>query len=390
MDFSQTPGGSAASNSFNIQHGHSASTSLSFLDRSSQTNTSSSQAPGGGAGGQAGGGGTGGGRTITGPALVGGYGGHGAPYFPGHTHGHTGAYPTTTGGGPRNPGERDRDRERERERGEKGDKTQQQTPWLADNSEQISPFDPSTMIQSSNSNDESSSSLYFSRPNLGPKLNSRVGNYNYSCPEIVIGTGYDHTADWWAVGILCFHFLAGITPFEAKTQEETMENIVTFRAAWDLLPETVSNECKHFMASIFLPRHSEDRLGYDESITPVLSHTFFADIDIYSLYEGYGPLYPEFTHQPNSSTGFSNLAVAGAGAGAGAFGSHSGASGALAGSASHLSLFTLLTTQEMNEIPDFAGRYAREKEEEENNTQGGQADFRAIYYEGFEDFTYYS
>ena len=25
--------------------------------------------------------------------------------------------------------------------------------------------------------------------------------------------GYDHTVDWWALGILLFHFLSGVTPF---------------------------------------------------------------------------------------------------------------------------------------------------------------------------------
>ena len=26
-------------------------------------------------------------------------------------------------------------------------------------------------------------------------------------------SGYDHTVDWWALGVLFFHFLAGVTPF---------------------------------------------------------------------------------------------------------------------------------------------------------------------------------
>ena len=129
-------------------------------------------------------------------------------------------------------------------------------------------------------------------------INSRVGNYNYSCPEIVIGAGYDHTVDWWAVGIMTFHFLAGITPFEASTQEETLENIIMYRANWELLPECTSNECKDFISRIISVRKSEERLGFEEGSvhTPngtILTHDFFADIDWYSLFDGYGPLYPE-------------------------------------------------------------------------------------------------
>ena len=31
-------------------------------------------------------------------------------------------------------------------------------------------------------------------------------------------TGYDHTVDWWALGVLLFHFLAGVTPFMAESK----------------------------------------------------------------------------------------------------------------------------------------------------------------------------
>jgi serine/threonine protein kinase len=30
--------------------------------------------------------------------------------------------------------------------------------------------------------------------------------------------GYDHTVDWWAIGVLLFHFLAGVTPFMGDSQ----------------------------------------------------------------------------------------------------------------------------------------------------------------------------
>ena len=138
------------------------------------------------------------------------------------------------------------------------------------------------------------------------------------------------------------------------------------------------------MASIFLPKHSEDRLGYDETTQPVLSHAFFADIDIYSLYEGYGPLYPDFQtlNQLNPTiTGSSDMYHVKS--------NNNNASTARTSTGDVVSLFTLLSNQEMNEIPDFAGRYAREKEEEDN-ANGVGAEFRALYYEGFEDFTYYS
>ena len=39
-----------------------------------------------------------------------------------------------------------------------------------------------------------------------------------SLSQAVMQTGYDHTVDWWAVGVLLFHFLAGVTPFMAESK----------------------------------------------------------------------------------------------------------------------------------------------------------------------------
>jgi hypothetical protein len=66
-------------------------------------------------------------------------------------------------------------------------------------------------------------------------MHTSMGNFNYSPPEALIKAGYDHTVDWWSVGILMFHFLAGITPFEGETAEITLENIVSGRLKWNLL-----------------------------------------------------------------------------------------------------------------------------------------------------------
>ena len=67
-------------------------------------------------------------------------------------------------------------------------------------------------IQSSGSkfSDSEVSSLHFRYPDL---LYSDVGNVDHSAPEIILGLGYDITADWWSVGVLSFHCLAGDTPF---------------------------------------------------------------------------------------------------------------------------------------------------------------------------------
>lgn len=46
-----------------------------------------------------------------------------------------------------------------------------------------------------------------------------VGTPHYMAPEIIIGKGYGHTADYWSVGIMLYEFLCGGVPF-GEDQED--------------------------------------------------------------------------------------------------------------------------------------------------------------------------
>lgn len=134
------------------------------------------------------------------------------------------------------------------------------------------------------------------------KLRSLVGNYNYSCPELVLHKGYDHGVDWWAVAVLLFHFLAGSTPFESDSPEQTMDNIVTCAVNWSALPGQVSEDCRHFIAAIITEPDADKRLGFSSS-DQVLGHRFFRDVDLNTLYQGYGPIYPQLKPSGHSKHG---------------------------------------------------------------------------------------
>ena len=43
--------------------------------------------------------------------------------------------------------------------------------------------------------------------------NSFVGTPEYVSPEMIEGTGHDHTLDWWALGTIIYEMLVGIPPF---------------------------------------------------------------------------------------------------------------------------------------------------------------------------------
>jgi hypothetical protein len=37
-------------------------------------------------------------------------------------------------------------------------------------------------------------------------------------PEMIVGSGHDHTLDWWALGILLYEMIIGIPPFYNKNK----------------------------------------------------------------------------------------------------------------------------------------------------------------------------
>jgi hypothetical protein len=133
---------------------------------------------------------------------------------------------------------------------------------------------------------------------------------------MVLGNGYDHTVDWWAVGVLLFHLVAGVTPFESPTgqKDDTLESIIFNKINWgrllggfsfyfgfyhvlpcnlhsiESLPSCISVDCKDLISS-HLRQAPESRLGFYSS-QDVLNHSFFQVFDFDKLYHEVGPLYP--------------------------------------------------------------------------------------------------
>jgi serine/threonine protein kinase len=58
---------------------------------------------------------------------------------------------------------------------------------------------------------------------------SVVGTNNYIAPEVLQAHEYDHSCDWWSLGVIIFEMLYGYPPFASKTREGTQQKILE----WD-------------------------------------------------------------------------------------------------------------------------------------------------------------
>ena len=102
-----------------------------------------------------------------------------------------------------------------------------------------------------------------------------VGTPEYLSPEVVKGTGYDKSTDWWSLGAIMFEMLDGKSPFYHRNHEMVMENILIK----DIPFSNISSKKARKLLIKLLDRNKNTRIGSTSDAVEIMEDPFFDDIE---------------------------------------------------------------------------------------------------------------
>lgn len=124
---------------------------------------------------------------------------------------------------------------------------------------------------------------------------------------MIVGSGHDHTLDWWALGILMYEMIIGIPPFYNKNKHQMYYFIQHAPIRWPDKEKhglSVSDEARDLISRL-LEKDRKQRLGQKNDVEEVLGHPFFKDVDREKLLSKL--IEPPFKPQIKSATDLANF-----------------------------------------------------------------------------------
>ena len=108
------------------------------------------------------------------------------------------------------------------------------------------------------------------------------GTPEYLAPEMVMQQGHDFSVDWWALGILIYEMLIGVTPFYNKERRLLLLKIRQSRVVFPDKRKYRIDYSDEFMDIVLklLDKNRETRLGSSANdFNDIINHPFFADVN---------------------------------------------------------------------------------------------------------------
>jgi serum/glucocorticoid-regulated kinase 2 len=145
---------------------------------------------------------------------------------------------------------------------------------------------------------------------------SFCGTPEYLAPEMLTQEGHDMSVDWWAIGVIIYEMLIGVTPFFNRNKQMLFTKIKSSRVVFpdrNKYKIEYSNELEDIVTQL-LHKDKAQRLGSVNDVQDILAHPWFADLDMEALLAK--TLKPPFLPQAgddltkffNTETGKSNIA----------------------------------------------------------------------------------
>jgi len=114
------------------------------------------------------------------------------------------------------------------------------------------------------------------------------GTPEYLAPEMVMHQGHDFSVDWWALGILIYEMLIGVTPFYNRERKLLLLKIRQSKVVFPDKRKYKIEYSDEFVDVVLklLHKDKDQRLGSKDDFREIIAHPFFDSIDKEALLAG--------------------------------------------------------------------------------------------------------